>query len=242
MAKSAKTGAQTAAAGQGGFAGFPKQTFTFLEGIHEHNEKAWFEEHRDLYEAGYVAPARAFVEALGPKLRAVSPDIQFDPKINGSLQRINRDIRFAKDKRPYKEHLNLWFWHGDRKGWDMPGLWLSLSPREAHMAVGMYGMEKEALDGFRQSVIHPRSGKALLAAVAAVEKAGYEVGGKTRKLLPRGFTTEPDRVDYLLYEGLYANVRLPASAAAKPDFADVVASHFAAVWPIGKWLLDEVSG
>lgn len=238
----AKAAANKVAIGQRSFAGFPKETFTFLEGIHDHNEKAWFDEHRDLYEAGYVAPARAFVEALAPKLRAISPDVQFDAKINGSLQRINRDIRFSKDKRPYKEHLNCYFWHGDRKSWQAPGFWFSLGATEVHMGVGMYGLEKETLESFRQSVIHPRSGKALLAAVAAVAKAGpYEIEGKTRKLPPRGPSTEPDRADYLLYEGLYASVRLPASVAAKADFVDVAARHYAAVWPIGKWLLDEVS-
>ena len=245
MAKAAAkkiTAANKIAAVQGSFAGFPKQTFAFLEGIHAHNEKAWFDEHRDLYEAGYVAPARGFVEALGPKLRAISPDVQFDPKVNGSLQRINRDIRFSKDKRPYKEHLNCYFWHGDRKSWQAPGFWFSLSASEVYMGVGMYGLEKETLDSFRQSVIHPRSGKALLAAVAAVKQAGgYEIEGKTRKLMPRGLETDPDRAEYLLYEGLYTGIRLPAKLAAKADFVDLAAKHYAAVWPIGKWLLDEVS-
>ena len=224
------------------FAGFPKETFAFLSGIAAHNEKAWFEGHRDLYEAGYVAPARAFVEALGPALREISPDVQFAPKVNGSLQRINRDIRFSKDKRPYKEHLNLWFWHGDNKGWDTPGFWFSLGPKEVSLGVGMHSLDKEQLDSFRQSVIHPRSGKALLAAVAAVHKAGdYEIGGKTRKLMPRGFEADPDRAEYLLYEGLYTSARLPTSAAAKPDFVAVVAAHCRKMWPIGKWLLDEVA-
>jgi uncharacterized protein (TIGR02453 family) len=224
------------------FTGFPNQTFAFLTGIAAHNEKAWFEAHRDLYEAGYVAPARAFVEALGPLLRDFSPDVQFSPKVNGSLQRVNRDIRFSKDKRPYKERLNLWFWHGD-KGWDTPGFWFGLGPKEVQLSVGMYGLGKERLDNFRQSVIHPRSGRGLLAAVAAVRKAGdYEIGGKARKLMPRGFATDPDRAEYLLYDGLYASVKLPAEAAGQPDFPALVASHYKAMWPVGKWLLDEVAG
>ncbi len=224
------------------FSGFPKETFAFLDGIAAHNEKAWFEANRPLYEAGYVAPARAFVEALGPALRKISPDVRFEPKVNGSLSRINRDIRFSKDKRPYKEHLNLWFWHGDRKGWDTPGFWFSLSPREANLGVGMYGFDKEQLDSFRQSVIHPRSGKALLAAVAAVHKAGdYEIGGKTRKIPPRGFVADADRAEYLLYEGLYTGSSLPAKAAGKADFVAECVAQYAKAWPIGKWLLEEVS-
>ena len=237
MAKSAtKAGAVEA------FAGFPKQTFEFLTGIAAHNDKTWFDAHRDLYEAGYVAPARAFVEALGPELRKFAPDVRFEPKVNGSLQRINRDIRFTKDKRPYKEHLNLWFWHGDAKGWATPGFWFSLAQKEVHLGVGMYGFDKEQLDSFRQSVIHPRSGKALLAAVAKVEKAGlYEIGGKTRKLMPRGFAADADRAGYLLHEGLYTSFALPADAAAQPDFANVAAGHFKKMWPIGEWLLAEVA-
>jgi uncharacterized protein (TIGR02453 family) len=225
------------------FSGFPKETFAFLAGIAAHNDKAWFDAHRDLYEAGYVAPARAFVEALGAELRKLSPAVKFEPKVNGSLQRINRDIRFSKDKRPYKEHLNAWFWHGDRKGWDTPGFWFSLGAAEVQLGVGMYGFDKERLESFRQSVIHPRSGKALLAAVAKVEKAGpYEIGGKTRKLMPRGFETDADRAGYLLYEGLFTAFRLPSAAAGEPDFVKVAAGHYKKMWPIGEWLLAEVAG
>jgi uncharacterized protein (TIGR02453 family) len=220
---------------------FPKETFAFLKGIKAHNDKAWFEAHRDLYEAGYIAPARTFVETLGVKLRKISPSVQFEPKVNGSLSRINRDIRFSKDKRPYKDHLDLSFWHGDKKSWDKPGFWFRITSDEVMLGVGIHQFMGEALESFRQSIIHPRSGKALLAAVAAVQKEGdYELGGKTRKRLPRGYETEADRQDYLLYEGLYTSTTLPISAAGKPDFADVCAKHYANSWPIGKWLIMEV--
>ena len=233
---------KVAAAVPGDFAGFPKETFAFLAGIHAHNEKAWFEGHRDLYEAGYVEPGRAFVEALGARLRTISPSVQYEAKVNRSMHRINRDIRFSKDKRPYKEHLNLWFWHGDSKDWHRPGFWFGLGAKEVYLGIGMYQFEKDVLDTFRQSVIHPRSGKALLAAVTKVKEAGgYTIGGKTRKLLPRGFETEPDRAEYLLYEGLHAGIELPAEAAAKSDFLDLATRHYAALWPIGQWLLTEVA-
>ncbi|MEO7221339.1 MAG: DUF2461 domain-containing protein [Devosia sp.] len=224
------------------FKGFPPETLAFLKGITAHNEKTWFDANRTLYEAGYAAPARAFVEELGPKLKTIAPNVQFEPKVNGSMSRINRDIRFSKDKRPYKEHLGLWFWHGDKRQWDVPGFWFELTPQHVQLGVGIYMLQGEALDAFRQSVIHPRSGKTLLATVAAVEAKGkYEIGGKTRKLKPRGFEADPDRADYLLYEGLYVSMTLPAETAAKPRLADVCLRHYTAMWPIGRWLLDEVS-
>ena len=226
-----------------GFPGFPTATFEFLTGIAAHNDKAWFEAHRALYEAGYVEPAKAFVAAVGPRLREISPDVQFDPKVNGSLSRINRDIRFSKNKAPYKTHLDLWFWHGDRKAWDTPGFWFRLTPEKIMLGTGMYGLEKEPLETFRQSVIHPRSAKSLLAAVAVTKAAGpYEVGGKSRKQLPRGYPADGVAGEFLLYEGLYASVDLPAGAARQSDFADVCVKHYKATWPLSKWLLDEVTG
>lgn len=221
---------------------FPKETFAFLNGIAAHNEKAWFDANRPLYEAGFVQPAKSFVAELGPRLRGISPTVQFEPKVNGSLSRINRDIRFSKDKRPYKEHLDLWFWHGDRRSWDTPGFWFSLTPQRVMLGVGMYRFDKDMLEAFRQSVIHPRSGKALLAAVAEVEAKGdYWVGEKTRKRMPRGYETDPDRAEYLLYEGLTAGTELPVDIATQPDFVDRCVEHYANTWPVMRWLIAEVA-
>lgn len=62
------------------FSGFPKETFLFLEGIAAHNEKAWFDANRAFYDKGYVEAGKAFVGKMGPRLRAISPEVQFDPK------------------------------------------------------------------------------------------------------------------------------------------------------------------
>lgn len=226
-----------------GFAGFPEASFAFLSGIAAHNEKSWFDANRGLYESGYVAPAREFVAALGPRLREISSAVQFDPKINGSIGRVNRDIRFSKDKRPYKTHLDMMFWHGQRRAWDAPGFWFRLTADEVWLGCGLYGMRDDVLESFRQSVIHPRSARALLAAVAAVEGAGrYEIGEADRKLMPRGYAADGPAAGYLLYESLHAVIRLPAAAARTADFLDDSVGHYRAMWPISEWLLKEVSG
>jgi uncharacterized protein (TIGR02453 family) len=226
----------------GEFEGFPKATTQFLAGIAANNDKAWFEANRDLYEEGYIEPGRAFVAAMGPRLRTLSPTVQFEPKVNGSISRINRDIRFSKDKRPYKDHLDLWFWHGDRRGWDCPGFWFRLTAEKVYLGTGMHALQKERLESFRHAVVLPRSGKALVRAVEEVKAAGpYEIGEKTRKSPPRGFEADADRAEFLLYEGLTAGMQLPAAAAREADFLDVCFKHFSATWPIGKWLLDEIA-
>ena len=69
---------------------------------------------------------------------------------------------------------------------------------------------------------------------------GYVIEGRTRKRLPVGFDTDPERRDFLLHDGLFATFEMPLSAAAQSDFSDVVLEHFRATWPVNKWLLDEV--
>ncbi|MGV8855433.1 MAG: DUF2461 domain-containing protein [Devosia sp.] len=222
--------------------GFPQATLDFLSGITAHNDKAWFEANRALYEAGYVAAGKAFVEHIGPRLREVSPSVQFAAKINGSQSRINRDVRFSKDKRTYKTHLDLWFWHGDKRSWDCPGFWFRLTADGVHLGCGLHGMGKERLESFRHAIELPRSGKALVAAIEQVRANGdYQIGEKTRQRPPRGFEAPEERAELLLYEGLTAGIQLPIFQATQPGFADLCLAHFAATWPIGAWLLAELA-
>lgn len=222
--------------------GFPKETLTFLEGIATNNEKAWFDAHRPLYETGYVEAAKAMVTELGPRLQKLSPGVQYDARINGSIARINRDIRFSKDKRPYKTHLDLWFWHGEKRAWDLPGFWFSFTPTAIHAGSGLYMFEGDRLDAFRQSVIHPRSGKALAAMVSDLTARGYKVEGKTRKRMPAGYEADPSRAEFLLYEGLFSIVELPVAAGLQTDFSDQLYEHLAATKPVNDWLIAEVVG
>lgn len=225
------------------FSGFPGETFEFLRGIGANNDKSWFESNRDLYEAGYVAPGRAFVEAVGPRLQRISPAVRYEPKINGSISRINRDIRFSTDKRPYKDHLDLWFWHGDKRGWDCPGFYMRVTAETVMLGSGMHGLQKEQLAAFRDAVVDGPSGNALVSAIGMVRKSGpYEIGGGTRKTPPRGYRAPAGWAALLLHEGLYAGLEFPADEARKPDFAEEAVKHFAATWPVGEWLMEEVAG
>ena len=220
---------------------FPEATRVFLEGIAANNDKAWFETNRALYEAGYVEAGKAFVSAMTPKLLAISPDVHAEPRINGSIMRINRDVRFSKDKRPYKTHLDFWFWHGEKKGWNCPGFYLRITPETVFTGTGMHQFDKELLDSYRHAVVLPRSGKALQAAIATVRAAGdYEIGEKTRKKPPRGFEVDADRAELLLYEGLTATKTLPGSVAFEAGFSDLCATHFSATWPVCQWLRGEL--
>ncbi len=225
------------------FSGFPEQTFRFLRGVTLHNEKAWFEAHRGEYEAGYVEPAKAFVNALGPRLRKISPSVQFEPKVNGSLFRINRDVRFAKDKTPYKNHIDLWFWHGKHRGWDTPGFFFRMFADRVILGAGMHRFEKGHLERYRQAVVASASGRALGKVIDDVRSSGeYVIGGATRKTVPRGFDAIHVRAPLLLHEGLWGESNTSLGDVGRTSaFVDFCADHIANVWPIARWLLKNVA-
>ena len=109
------------------FTGFPDGTLKFLRGLRKNNTKTWFDAHRSDYDNFYVAPAKSFVEAIGVRLKRIAPAIVAEPIINGSIFRINRNVRFSNDKRPYKDHLDFSFWEGEKKG-SSSALFFRVSP------------------------------------------------------------------------------------------------------------------
>jgi uncharacterized protein (TIGR02453 family) len=219
------------------FAGFPRATVGFLKGLRAHNDKPWFEAHRDDYAAAFVAPAAAFAEALAPRLRKIEPEVQVEPRVNGSIMRINRDIRFSKDKSPYKDHLDLWFWTGDRKSWDASGFFFRLTPDRLLLGAGMHVFAPPVLARYRAAVLDARKGAALAATVARLRKVGYEVGTESYKKVPAGAPADHPRAALLRHEGLHATWegKHPAELATGA-IVDVVAKHFAAVAPVHRWL------
>jgi uncharacterized protein (TIGR02453 family) len=201
------------------FDGFDRDLLRFLTGLRANNERDWFHAHRDEYEALLLEPARDFVEALGPELRVFVPEVSAEPRVNGSIFRIARDTRFSKDKRPYKDHLDLWFWVGERRRG--PGFWFRLTPEELLLGGGMHHFEPPQLERYRTSVVDDERGAGLSDEVERLRGAGYDIGGQRYKRTPRGFEPPEDRADLLLHDGLFGWV----------GFSPVPAEVFAAGFP-----------
>src|SRR3954454_23912404 len=130
---------------------FPPQTQAFLRDVGANNDREWFAAHRDSYESGYLEPAKAFVEAVAPNLTAIAPEVRAEPRVMGSIFRINRDTRFSADKRPYKEHLDLWFWEGERRT-AQSGFYLRVTPELVGIGAGANHLSREAVDRYRAAV------------------------------------------------------------------------------------------
>jgi uncharacterized protein (TIGR02453 family) len=221
------------------FPGFPPQTRTFLRDLGEHNEKAWFDAHRADYERWWLAPARAFVEAIGPELAALAPEVRAEPRVNGSIMRINRDVRFSADKRPYKDHLDLWFWEGPERRAAVSGIFCRLTPEIFAVGVGAHGIDPALLKRYRAAVVDPTTGSALADAVRTVESAGLEVLGERYSRPPAGFTADGDAARLLRHAGLWTVEEAPADAVAEsPGIVEHALAHWRAALPLHRWLVD----
>ena len=143
------------------FEGFPESGLAFLRDLAEHNDRGWFEEHRAAWDEGIVPAMLAWCGDLAERLRDVMPRLVFLPRVGGSLHRLNRDIRFSRDKRPYKTHAAALLWEGAAEKHDAPGVYLHVSPGEVIFGGGLYVFEEGRLDRFRKLLHNESSAKRL---------------------------------------------------------------------------------
>lgn len=189
------------------FSGFSKETVQFFADLRENNNKLWFDENRAIYDAHVAQPAKAFVVAMGDALREIVPDIHADPRTNKSIFRINRDTRFSTDKSPYKTHMGILFWEGSGKKMESSGFYFHVEPPRLMLGLGVYQFSKPLLERYRNAVVHPRHGKALVAAISQVLLSGpYILHGQHYKRIPRGYEATEETAALLLHNGLYVSV------------------------------------
>ena len=221
------------------FSGFPKETVEFLAALRHNNTKAWFDAHRDHYETYYLEPAKAFVEAAGEAIRQFNPKVVAQPKVNGSIWRINRDIRFSADKTPYKDHLDISFWEGDRKT-AVSGYFFRITPEGIGLGVGAHGFDKERLAAFRDAVVDTRKRNRLLKAAAVTTKAGYPIHGQHYKRLPRGYEDAPDAAHELLrHNALWVGLDEPhPKSLSSKAIVGWTTRRWEKLDPLHRWLVD----
>jgi uncharacterized protein (TIGR02453 family) len=221
------------------FAGFPREGLEFLEGLATDNSREYFDARRTTYESELLAPAKDFVVALGGELRSrVSAGIRAEPRINGSILRINRDTRFSTDKRPYKEHVDFWFWEGDAPSRERPGLFVRLRPATVTLGAGMHRFEPPVLAAYRAAVADEGMGRALEEALAAATGLrGATVGGLAYKRVPRGFAADHPRAELLRHGALYVSAewKLPRSVSSAA-FVGWAAERLERLAPVERWL------
>ena len=223
------------------FAGSGPKAKKFLRELGRNNDKAWFDVHRSEYEAHYLEPAKAFVEAVGPKLEKLAPNIVWEPRVNGSIFRVNRDIRFSKDKTPYKPHIDLWFWEGSRKT-ALSGFFLRIRDKSGQLGAGSHGFSKDALASYRKRLNDEQAAKSLASLTKRLRRAGYEVGGKTYKKPPRGFNGNAAAEELVLHSALWAAVdRKSPPELGSAKFVAYCTREWKKLAPLHRWLMEQVA-
>ena len=134
------------------FRGFTPQTVTFFKELGENNYKEWFEDHRSVYENDVLKPLRALVTALAPTMHNIDPEFELRP--TKVLSRIYRDIRFSKDKTPYKDHMWISFQKPiSRDEWqNYPGYFIEIGATGYHLGMGLFMANKKVMDYVKDSI------------------------------------------------------------------------------------------
>lgn len=225
----------------GEFTGFSQQALDFLNELANNNNKAWFDEHKQIYEQEILAPAPAFVAALGERLKAISPDIEYDTRSNGSgsMMRIYRDTRFSDDKTPYKTNVAFAFWQGPRKKMENPSFGFQFGTWGAGLYAGQWAFPKDLLPRYQEAVDHETTGQALAAVIQQVRNAGaYTIEGEQYAKVPRTYAPDHPRADLLRYKGLYvSSPQIDRATLCTPALVDVIFEHCRKMAPVQQWLV-----
>ena len=224
------------------FAGFSPKALTFLRGLAKHNRKEWFEAHRAEYEEQLKRPFAALIEEMDVHLATIAPEIIGSPK--KSAFRIHRDVRFSKDKSPYKTHVACWFFHrdiGTRLQTEAvhggAGFYLQVKPGESFCGGGIWMPPRPALQKIRQSLVDDLDGWE-----AIVKDRGFRrrFGDLDREgmlmRLPRGYAADHPAGAWLRHQSFTAGAPLTNEAVTSPRLPQLLARHYSALTPFVRWL------
>lgn len=169
------------------FTGFPVAALDFYDDLEADNSKAFWAAHKAVYDDCVRGPMLALLAELEEEFGA------------GKAFRPHRDVRFSKDKLPYKTH----------QGGFVPvsqsvGYYVEINAAGLRVSGGMFGATPEQLAGYRSAVDHDRRGPELVRAVRRLERAGYEIGGDRLKSRPRGVAADHPRIELLRHRSIFA--------------------------------------
>jgi uncharacterized protein (TIGR02453 family) len=198
---------------------FSPELFGFLRELAQNNDREWFAANKARYVAAVQEPALAFVEDVGLRLpEEVSRHLVADPRPNGgSLFRIYRDTRFARDKSPYKTHTGIQFRHERTRDVHAPGIYLHLEPGTVFMACGTWHPERETLHAIRTAIASwPARWEAIVQ--DPVFKERFRLGGESLKRPPAGFDREHPLIEELKRKDFIAIADLSEAEATTSGF------------------------
>jgi uncharacterized protein (TIGR02453 family) len=216
------------------FQGFPKETFSFLSELSSNNRKAWFDANKGRFQRVVEQPVQDFVSVMCAHLVHAFRDIKH---LEGKVFRIHRDIRFSKDRTPYKTHIGIRFSEDASKNCAAPFFYVQLEAEKLLFATGQKEFEGEALDRYRAAVMDARTGRALAALVNTARHCDAGLQGEQLQKVPRGYPADHARADLLRFKGLYIESSLPVTQqVCSSECVQICLDQFARGKPLYDWL------
>lgn len=217
------------------FEGFPKQGLQFLRKLKRNNNRTWFENHKGEYEELLKLPMQSFIFSLQPHFTAFAPEFELSPK--RSIFRIYRDIRFSKDKTPYKTHIAAHFvLRGKEKGFLGSGYYFHVEPGEVFIGGGIYMPDSGQLKGIRNAIVqHSEEFLSILGDSKFKRRFGKLEGNKLQRI-PKGYDESHPMAEWLKLKQFFVGVSLPEPSCYKASLVDTIANISKDAAPLVKFL------
>ena len=219
------------------FDGLPADYFRFFKELSANNNREWFEDNKPRFRESVQAPLVAFVEAMAPRLKKVSKHFVADPRLNGgSIFRIYKDVRFSRDKTPYKTHGGVQFRHARGKDAHAPGFYVHMGPGEVFFGGGIWMPPSDILLTIRSAIRDDGAAWRKATTGAAFRKHFGEMRGDQLTRPPRGFDGEDANIEDIRRKSFFAMEQGTEKLAKSAEFPDAVADAMKEATPLMKFL------
>ena len=215
---------------------FSQASFRFLKKLEKNNDRDWFAEHKQDYEDLVRSPALDFITDMIDGLASISPHFVAMPKkMGGSLMRVHRDVRFGKDKSPYKTNVGIQFRHELGKDVHAPGFYLHIEPGNNFVGAGIWRPDSQTLATIRTAIIN-KGNDWIKASQNKKFKKKFELAGDSLSTYPRGYDKQHPLIEDLKRKDFIAISRLNNKQIISNMLLSNVTKSFAAATPIMKFL------
>ncbi|MFN8573416.1 MAG: DUF2461 domain-containing protein [Gemmatimonadaceae bacterium] len=224
------------------FTSFRPKGLTFLRQLKRHNDRTWFMDHRATYDEELLDPLRLLVEELDVRCADFAPEIVGNPK--RSIFRIHRDVRFSKDKSPYKTHVSFWLTHvraghgvGSETHGAGAGYYVHVEPGASMVAGGIWMPPRDRLAAIRDAIAeNPKAFASTLADPSFKRRFSSLSTEGMLKRLPRGFAPGHPAEPYLRYVSFTVSAPLTDDQVLNAKLPERIEKDFRLMLPFVRWL------
>jgi uncharacterized protein (TIGR02453 family) len=219
---------------------FTRDSLRFLEELRQHNERDWFQKNKERYERTLRDPFLRLIGDLGPPLKKIGPNFVADPRpVGGSMMRIYRDIRFSRDKSPYKTFVAAHFRHAKGKDGAAPGYYLRIEPGRSMVGAGIWRPEPQALKQIRDAIVaDPKRWQRITSGQEFRSTCG--MAGESLKRPPLGYDPDHPLIEALKRKDFATSSALEDRQVCGPDLMDAVISAMRTTAPFVQFLAQAV--